>query len=108
MKNYLLGTNKDILLDKINRFTGNLYNIKSALVSNNFPALIAYIAYLPIFLIVSILNLIRNEILTCITYFVVLMISIVFVGILFGILIMAIKGLRIYTENHGDAGFEET
>ena len=103
----ILGTNKDKFLEKINRFTLNLYNIKSALVSNQFPALIAYAAYLPIMIVVSILNLIRNEILAFITYFVILMISLVFVGVMFGLLLLALKGARIYTENHGEEGFPQ-
>ena len=99
MKNFILGTNKDIFLDKTNRFLMNLYNVKTALVHNGFPALIAYIVYLPIFLVVSILNLIRNEILSFITIFVVLMICVIFIGVLFGLLMLALKGLRIYAEN---------
>ena len=82
----------------------NLYNVKTALVQNGFPSLIAYIVYLPIFLVVSILNLIRNEILGVITVFVLLMISLVFIGVVFGLLMLALKGARIYAENHGEDG----
>ena len=85
-------------------FLLNLYNVKSALVENHFPALIAYIVYLPIFLLVSLLNLIRNEILAVITVFVLLMLSLVFIGVIFGFLMLALKGARIYAGNHGEEG----
>ena len=102
MRTFILGTEKDIILDKINRFLYNLYNVKSALIHNGFPSLIAYVAYLPIFLVVSILNLIRIEILQVIVVFVCLTISLVFIGVVFSLLMIALKGAKIYAENHGE------
>ena len=87
-----MGENNDIVLLKVNRFLNNFYNIKTALIMNNFPCLIANVAYLPLFLVISILNLIRMEILNMITYFVLLLLSLVFVGAVFGLLIMVLKG----------------
>ena len=91
----ILGNQKDKLLDSLNSFLCNLYNVRTALLENHFPPLIANLLYFPMVFIILTLNVLRLEIAYYIMSFALLMFSMVISGLIFTVLFFASKGKNI-------------
>ena len=88
MSAIFLGNQKDKLLDSLNSFLCNLYNVRTVLVENHFPPLILHVLYFPICFVILTLNVVRMEIAQFIMSFALLMFAMVVSGLIFTLLFL--------------------
>ena len=99
----ILGTQSDKLIMRLNKFAMNIYNVRTALIENNFPFTIASLLYIPIVFVVLFLNCLRMQIIWWIATITILAVFCFLFAALLSMFFVCLKGFMVYQAR----GFEE-
>ena len=105
--NYFFGSGNDKIIEGINSFAVHLYNIRTSLVENHYPTLIANLVYFPFAFLILLLNAIRMELAQTIAGLLVLLLALFILGVLRGLIKILFRFVGIYRQRFGDEGMEE-
>ena len=84
-----------------------MYNIRTSLIEQHFPTLIANLVYFPFAFIILLLNAIRMELAQTIAGLLVLCLALFILGVLRGFIKILFRFVGIYRQRFGDEGMEE-
>lgn len=104
MVEWLVGGQKDKLIDRFNIFLINLSNLDDILSEMLFPQYITKTLYLPILFLVGLLNLIKQDVIIWIATFIISAMGMAFIGCVIAIFFVMIKGSIQYRARHGTDG----
>lgn len=93
---FMFGNKSDAILDSINKFMKDLEDIRTALIGQHFPLLLVNLLYFPFFLIVMLLNCIREGFVWWLIVTMVFFILMAAVGALCSMCFAAYRSIKIY------------
>ena len=96
----IFGEIPDKILDNINRFMLNVYNLKKASEDNCFPGLIMNLLYWPLYIILMLFNCLKESMMWWFVMTIIFLIFMIFLGLIVGLLFIAYRGLKIYLQRY--------
>ena len=100
----IFGDKNDKILNAVNTFMFHLDNFRSVLLENHFPALLVHLLYYPLFLVVMLLNCLKEMFMWWITVIILFGVFLAAVGALATVGFLAYRGYTIYNERFDDDG----
>ena len=96
----IFGDKPDIILTKINYFIAHLQMVREVAIEHHFPPLIFNIVYIPIYLIINLLNCMREAITFWIVILVLAIAYVFIIGGMFSLFFIGWRGFKIYNKRH--------
>lgn len=97
----IFGEKNDKLIENINRIIKNLENMRIVLEENAFPAFIIKMIYWPIYIIIMVLNCMKDNFMWMLMASVVFGVFMAFFGAICVLVYIFYRGIRTYTEKYG-------
>ena len=88
------------MLDNINRFMLNVYNLKKASEDNCFPGLIMNLLYWPLYIVLMLFNCLKESMMWWFVMTIIFLIFMIFLGLIVGLLFIAYRGIKIYLQRY--------
>jgi len=96
----IFGEIPDKILDNINRFMMNLFQMKKASEENFFPGLLLNLLYWPLYIILMLFNCLKESIMWWFVMTIIFLIFMAFLGLIVGLLFVAYRGMKIYLQRY--------
>lgn len=96
----IFGEIPDKILDNINKFMMNIYQLKKASEENFFPGLVLNLLYWPLYIILMLFNCLKESIMWWFVMSIIFLIFMAFLGLLVGLLFVAYRGMKIYLQRY--------
>jgi hypothetical protein len=94
----IFGDHPDVIIAHINRYSCNLEAFRIVISEFHFPTIITYLLYVPIYIMIMLLNCIKESVMSWIVIIALAYAFIFVVGGLLGVVIMGWRGYKIYNK----------